>query len=139
MDLNRFETILEAYGAEPAHWPLAERAAALDLAKTQLAAAMLADARDLDSLLAAERSVSPTAAVRVRVRVAAPGAGAGRWRRLAGLAGAAGLVGALLAGAAAGVAVAARQTRAVPAAVAGDPAFEAARDLAEPPDPDLAP
>jgi hypothetical protein len=50
--LNRLSAILEAYGADPDHWPADERAAALALTKSSIPAARaLAGARMLDSLL----------------------------------------------------------------------------------------
>jgi hypothetical protein len=93
----------------------------------------------LDALLAAERDVAPSAALRARITAAAPRAGTGRWRRLGALARGLGLAGALVAGGAAGVAVAGRQTVLAPAAGGADPAYEAARDLGEPADAGLAP
>jgi len=50
--LDRFSTILEAYGADPQRWPSAEREDALLLTKSSVPAARaLAEARALDSLL----------------------------------------------------------------------------------------
>lgn len=52
VDLARFGEILNAYGAHPRRWPLAERAAALALAASSPhAAAMRAEAARLDRLL----------------------------------------------------------------------------------------
>ena len=53
MNLGRFSAILEAYGAAPERWPLAEREAALQLARSSVPAARaLSAARLLDSALA---------------------------------------------------------------------------------------
>jgi len=54
MKLRRFEEILDAYGATPERWPERERADALALARSSIAAARsLAEARRLDAALAA--------------------------------------------------------------------------------------
>jgi hypothetical protein len=138
MDLNRFERLLEAWGGEPARWPPHERAAALEFAaRDPDAARRLSGVRRLDALLDAEIARAPGASLRVRVRAAAPSAGSSRWRRLAALAAAAGFTGAMVAGSLAGAAVAARETRPAPPLGAGDPAYEAARDMTEPADPGL--
>jgi hypothetical protein len=50
--LGRFNAVLDAYGAEPAHWPERERADALDFCRSSVAAARaLAQARELDDAL----------------------------------------------------------------------------------------
>jgi hypothetical protein len=50
--LGRFTAILDAYGAEPEHWPERERAHALVLSRSSVAAARaLAQARALDAAL----------------------------------------------------------------------------------------
>jgi hypothetical protein len=52
VELSRFRTILNAYGAASERWPQDERAAALALARTSVAAARaLADARIFDESL----------------------------------------------------------------------------------------
>ena len=52
MKLSRFDTILDAYGAQPEHWPERERAAALALVRTrQSAADALARTQKLDAVL----------------------------------------------------------------------------------------
>ncbi len=52
MNLNRFQTILDAYGANPEYWPEGEREAAQRLARSSLPAARaLNHARALDSAL----------------------------------------------------------------------------------------
>ena len=52
MKLSRFSAILDAYGAEPERWPERERADALELARSSVAAARaLAQARILDAAL----------------------------------------------------------------------------------------
>ena len=54
MKTNRFNAILDAYGASPDHWPESERAAALALSRSSVVAARaLAAARALDDALRA--------------------------------------------------------------------------------------
>lgn len=57
MDRSRFEAIVTAYGADPARWPPAERAAALAFAEAHpaFAAPVLARERSLDDLLETAR------------------------------------------------------------------------------------
>lgn len=60
MTLDRLRDILAAYGADPAHWPDAERAALQALiAATPAAQAALAEAAALDALLAHDRPAMP--------------------------------------------------------------------------------
>ena len=52
MNIERFEILLDAYGAEPARWPAAERSSAEAFAHaTPEAAALVAAARRLDQAL----------------------------------------------------------------------------------------
>lgn len=52
MELNRFNTILEAYGASPERWPEGEREAALALTRSSVVAARaLMAARAIDTAL----------------------------------------------------------------------------------------
>jgi len=62
MTPERFRALTEAYGAAIEHWPAAERAAALNLIERQAPAALtaLAEARQLDRLLATHRVAAPT-------------------------------------------------------------------------------
>ncbi len=99
MTETRFRAVLDAYGADPARWPEAERAAATAFlaAHPQVATALL-DAAALDQRLDAAPTQDPSAALMGRVLAAAPSAGAGagagvgaRWRELtAGVLGRAG-------------------------------------------------
>ena len=63
MTPERFRTLSEAYGAAIEHWPTADRAAALALIERQDPATLtaLAEARQLDQLLATHRVAAPTA------------------------------------------------------------------------------
>jgi len=73
MTLERLEHILDAYGADPAHWPDADRAAALALlAQSADARRRRDDAAALDVLLDAVPAVSPSPALAARVLEAAP-------------------------------------------------------------------
>lgn len=69
MEQERFEQLIAAYGADPARWPAAERAAA----QRRAAERDLGDERALDALLDAYRVEGPSAALRQRVLAAAPG------------------------------------------------------------------
>jgi hypothetical protein len=80
MDLNRFETLVAAYGASPGRWPEEERAAAEAFARAHpRAAALLREADSIDALLFAHRAAEPSRTLRTMVIEAAP-----RRRRLAG-------------------------------------------------------
>jgi len=80
MDLNRFETLVAAYGATPNRWPEQERAAAEAFARMdQRAAALLAEADSIDALLFAHKVPEPSPTLRTMVTEGAP-----RKRRLAG-------------------------------------------------------
>src|SRR5262245_55245265 len=68
MDLKRFAAIVEAYGAWPAHWPEAERAAAEALLlESPEAQALVAAAWPVDRLLDAIPALPPTADLRAAV------------------------------------------------------------------------
>ncbi len=86
MSLDRFAELVGAYGASPARWPAAERAAAVALMKASAAARRLAeDADRLDRLLD-----SPETAPATRVlqeRLLATFAGRGRVRATISFAG----------------------------------------------------
>src|SRR5438067_2664409 len=80
MDLNRFETLVAAYGATPNRWPEEERAAAETFARADpRAAALLAEADSIDTLLFAHRVAEPSRTLHAMVIEAAP-----RKRRLTG-------------------------------------------------------
>jgi len=80
MDLNRFETLVAAYGATPSRWPDEERDAALAFARADpRAAALLAEADSIDALLFAHRVAEPSRTLRAMVIEGAP-----RKRRLTG-------------------------------------------------------
>ena len=84
MELERFRQLIEAYGAEPARWPAAEREAARRLAASDArAAAMLAEAAGLDRLLDQAAPLAPPivdaealiARATAAAQAGAPGAG----------------------------------------------------------------
>jgi len=99
MPRDRFEAILDAYGADPRRWPDAERAAAQAFAATDPAApALLAAAADLDGAIHLAAPAPAGAALRDAIIASAKAAPPRRrslWWAGAGL-------GAALAGAAAG-------------------------------------
>jgi hypothetical protein len=68
MKAERFQAIVEAYGADPARWPVAERDAALAWADQagQAAQAILDEARALDVRLAGHPAPLPDAAAFAR-------------------------------------------------------------------------
>jgi len=66
MKAERFQEIIEAYGADPTRWPEAERDAAMAFAGTPGAQALLADARVLDVGLMAHAAPLPDAAAFAR-------------------------------------------------------------------------
>jgi anti-sigma factor RsiW len=73
MSLARFETLLEAYGGQPARWPAAERAAAEALlASNPTARALHARAAELDALLDKLSAPQPSPALRARILAQAP-------------------------------------------------------------------
>ena len=76
MELGRFHTILNAYGAAPERWPEDERAAALALTRASVPAARaLADARALDQSLDAYAisgiTLDPNSLVLLQARIVA--------------------------------------------------------------------
>lgn len=80
MNLERFQTLAEAYGGSIARWPLAEQDAAYRLLAMvpDVAGELLAAARDLDEDLDAAGRPSPSRALRQRILEAAPRARAVR-------------------------------------------------------------
>lgn len=95
--LKRLNQIIEAYGADPARWPDAERAGAEALLETSPEARRLADdAADLDAWLESAWAPGPSELTTARVLRAAPRRGPNRLRVASGVgwaaAAAAGLV-----------------------------------------------
>ena len=87
MDRNRFEYLLEAYGADFARWPAAERALAEAYARAHAneIEALLGAARWLDDALDADKvSLQPSAGLSARILAAAPGAAPLRRAKAAG-------------------------------------------------------
>ena len=73
MGLERFQELIDAYGAGPSRWPVAERAAAEALlARDARARALLTDAAALDGLLDSAAAPEPSDLLRHRVLRAAP-------------------------------------------------------------------
>jgi hypothetical protein len=73
MTLDRLRAIVDAYGADPARWPVAERAAGEALlAGSAGARALVAAAADLDAALDSVPALQPTPAMRAAVLAAAP-------------------------------------------------------------------
>ncbi|MBW2452916.1 MAG: hypothetical protein JRI68_00300 [Deltaproteobacteria bacterium] len=73
MSLERFEDLLDVYGASPDRWPADERDGGLALlADDAHAQQLVATAQALDDLLDAAPSEEPSAALRSRVLAAAP-------------------------------------------------------------------
>lgn len=78
MGLDRFEILIDAYGAEPGRWPPAERAEALALlAREPRAQALAQAAAELDGLLDRAPAPAPSDLLRHRVLATAPGRRAG--------------------------------------------------------------
>lgn len=65
MQASRFEALIDAYGADPARWPDAERASALAFAEANpdLAARLTREAARLDAALALARVEAPSPAL----------------------------------------------------------------------------
>jgi hypothetical protein len=85
MNLERLTAILDAYGADPLHWPEAERLAAQAfVAREKRAQALVAEAEALDGLLDSAPSVVPSAALVDRILAKAPRRNSlsGFWNRL---------------------------------------------------------
>jgi anti-sigma-K factor RskA len=73
MTLDRLRAIVDAYGADPARWPAAERTAGEALlAGSAAARALVAEAADLDAALDAVPALQPTPAMRTAILAAAP-------------------------------------------------------------------
>lgn len=73
MDLNRFETLVAAYGATPSRWPEEERDAAEAFARTDpRAKALLAEADSIDALLFAHKAAEPSRTLQAMVIETAP-------------------------------------------------------------------
>ncbi|AKJ68008.1 hypothetical protein PATSB16_18970 [Pandoraea thiooxydans] len=74
MTPERFQTLVETYGADERHWPRDERVDAQRWAARHRAAAdeMLAAAASLDDLLAAHRVAPPDSALMRRIVAGAP-------------------------------------------------------------------
>ncbi|MDX2235077.1 MAG: hypothetical protein NW200_11330, partial [Hyphomonadaceae bacterium] len=75
MDADRFAAIVEAYGAAPARWPEAERAAAQAFARAHPAVCrpVLEEAAALDAWLALDARAEPAGeALHARAVAAAP-------------------------------------------------------------------
>ena len=106
MDLERFQRLVEAYGADPARWPVALRADAQGfLAQTPAGERLVEVERALDAQLDAWRLEPPSVALRDRIVAFRPPVRAARpaWRsRRLWLSGA-GLAAACVAGVLAGV------------------------------------
>lgn len=108
MNAERFQTLAEAYGGAIARWPTdVQDAAFAFLAQApEEADALLADARETDTLLDEAERLSPSVALRDRILAAAPKERAARsraWRWLTGAGVGAGLAAATAAGLVAGV------------------------------------
>src|SRR5262245_55112102 len=82
--MERFEQLLDAYGAAPERWPDAEREAAQRLIEQSVAArALWQQTADLDRLLDVEPGESPSPGLAARVLAAAPRRPPTRiWRRV---------------------------------------------------------
>jgi hypothetical protein len=82
MEMTRLREIIEAYGAEPARWPVGERAPAQALLRRSAEArAMQDDARRLDRALDLMPRIGPSPALAGRILAAAP-ASRGAWSLL---------------------------------------------------------
>lgn len=87
MDRARFEALVEAFGAQEARWPAADRDAARAFAATPEAVAILKAARALDGALDLDVDAAPASLPRVRaILAAAPKAAEITWRAVAALA-----------------------------------------------------
>lgn len=127
MDEQRFEALIEAYGADATRWPDAERALALrHLAATPAAHGRRAAARRLDALLDAWRPDAPSAELARRVAATAPLARMLRPRTL--WLSAAGLAAACVFGVFVGADLSRASLQAQPTSEQNDPAVTAALD-----------
>ena len=138
MNEARVRQLAEAYGADIAKWPAAERAAASAHALAE-GSDWLAEAARLDRLLEADAAAAPSSALRDRVIGLAPlargTARAWRWLTAAGLG--LGFAAAGLAGVAAGFTLAPPSVTRLVSGEAFAPASEDVAGLADP-DGDLA-
>ena len=107
MTRERFESLAEAYGGEPARWPADEREAAalMMAAEPAFARAVLGRAGGLDTALDAWRPQAPSTTLLERILASAPAARRPRFAWLSPAALAAGLAAACAAGVAFGVAL----------------------------------
>ncbi len=136
MNLSDFQRLIDAWGADPARWPADRRAAALSfVASAAGAAEAMAEALALDRLLANAPTHAASAALRARVTRSASLDAKPLRRWLAGLGAGMALAAASAAGVVTGVAAATRQVEPARIIQASDPADDAMRALAEPPDP----
>ena len=79
MDIDRFQAILDAYGATAARWPAAERDAAAALAANDpRARALLSEAAALDRWLDTEPLAAPTPGLAGRISATFPARAAGQ-------------------------------------------------------------
>jgi hypothetical protein len=72
MDRERFERMIEAYGADPARWPEGERAVGLRFAAHADMTARLAEERALDAKLDAWKADKPSLELRARLSASMP-------------------------------------------------------------------
>lgn len=74
MNLDRFQTLADAYGGSILRWPAAEQDAAFAFlaASPDAAAQALAEARDLDEVMDAAHRLAPSRDLRERVLDSAP-------------------------------------------------------------------
>ena len=89
MNRERFEQILDAYGADPRRWPETERAAALAFRDAHAGeeAIALGEARQLDALLdVAREAPAPSDLLAARVLKSAPKHAGVGWKPIAALA-----------------------------------------------------
>jgi hypothetical protein len=73
MNKDRLDQLLEAYGAEPARWPEAERAAAMRMFAERPRGEALAAERRIDAMLDAWTADPASLSLRERIAAAAPG------------------------------------------------------------------
>lgn len=80
MNLDRFQTLADAFGGSISRWPVEvqDEAYALTVSSSDAAARALAEARDLDEDLDVAGRLSPSHALRQSILDAAPGARAAR-------------------------------------------------------------
>jgi hypothetical protein len=135
--IEEFLALVETWGGRSERWPAARRAAALALVAADPAAAAALDAaRRLDAVLAAAPALAPSLALQARIvgDALAPRPRVSPRRWLGAMGAILALAGACAAGAFTGVAAATRQADPAASTSTRDPADEAARFLADPPD-----